>query len=164
MSEPAAFLFQTSSRTAKPAVLPLSRKYAEHSFLVAVKTGRAKTCATIGPSVIPEVHRGVWAGNFSGSSMWNVTGIHGAAKVWLEIMNYLHDRDTSERPAPPEGVVRREVKFRQSGQTVQEYFLVGTDAGGMKLSRGKRGQVSDLIPSGSHFCGHRSRPLQKIGS
>ncbi len=133
---PRRLSFQTSSRTAKPAVSTFGlENMLSTRFWSAVKTGTSKDMRdnwTIGYSRKYTV--GVWAGNFSGSSMWNVTGIHGAAPVWLEIMNYLHDRDTSERPAPPEGVVRREVKFRQSVRLCRSISW-SAPMPGMKLSR-----------------------------
>jgi penicillin-binding protein 1C len=48
---------------------------------------------------------GVWVGNFSGAPMWNVTGIEGAAPVWLEVMNRLHSRgEPSRAPKAPRGI------------------------------------------------------------
>ena len=41
---------------------------------------------------------GVWAGNLSGEPMWNVSGITGAAPVWIEIMNWLRRDSTSSAP------------------------------------------------------------------
>jgi len=60
-------------------------------FWTAVKTGTSKDMRDnwcIGFSRDYTV--GVWNGNFSGESMWNVSGITGAAPVWVEIMNRLH--------------------------------------------------------------------------
>ena len=34
----------------------------------------------------------VWVGNFDGSAMWDVSGVSGAAPLWLEIMNQLNAR------------------------------------------------------------------------
>ena len=47
---------------------------------------------------------GVWVGNFSGASMHDVTGITGAAPVWLDVMNYLDQRFGSDAIARPAGV------------------------------------------------------------
>ena len=41
---------------------------------------------------------GVWVGNFSGEPMRNVSGVTGAAPVWLEVMNSLHRGLPSETP------------------------------------------------------------------
>ncbi len=35
---------------------------------------------------------GVWVGNSSGAPMRDITGMTGAAPVWLEVVSYLHQR------------------------------------------------------------------------
>jgi penicillin-binding protein 1C len=98
-------------------------------FWTAVKTGTSKDMRDnwcIGFSDRYTV--GVWAGNFSGESMWNVSGITGAAPVWIEIMNYLHRHQNSRKPAPPNDLVQRNIKSSDPVQTGQEWFLKGTDA------------------------------------
>jgi penicillin-binding protein 1C len=70
---------------------------------------------------------GVWAGNFSGAPMWNVTGITGAAPVWVEIMNWLHRDGSSREPEAPPGVVCRDVEFSHSGRSRRECFIEGTE-------------------------------------
>ena len=72
---------------------PLSTRY-----WTAVKTGTSKDMRDnwcVGFSDHYTV--GVWAGNFSGDPMWNVSGITGAAPAWIEIMNWLH-RGLAEPP------------------------------------------------------------------
>jgi penicillin-binding protein 1C len=60
---------------------------------------------------------GVWVGNFSGDSMWSVSGVDGAAPAWLEIVNALHaDLPSGAPPAPP-ALVRANA----------EWFLAGTE-------------------------------------
>src|SRR5581483_4861919 len=49
---------------------------------------------------------GVWVGNFDGEPMHDVSGITGAAPVWMNVMDLLQDREASEAPRPPEGVVQ----------------------------------------------------------
>ena len=58
---------------------------------------------------------GVWVGNFSGDSMWNVSGVDGAAPAWLEIVNALHADLPSEAPAPPPGLVRANAAWFLAG-------------------------------------------------
>jgi len=72
---------------------------------------------------------GVWVGNFSGAPMWNVSGVSGAAPVWLEIMNYLHRSSLNSVPAMPVGVSARLVAFDDGKGTVRkrEYFIAGTE-------------------------------------
>lgn len=71
---------------------------------------------------------GVWVGNFSGDPMWNVSGISGAAPIWLEVMDYLHSGSRSNPPRPPKGVVAAAAapgKGTDAGAT--ELFLAGTE-------------------------------------
>jgi penicillin-binding protein 1C len=69
----------------------------------------------------------VWVGNFSGEPMWNVSGITGAAPVWIEVMNWLHRELPSCAPSPPKGVVARQTEFSAFGRTRSEWFLKGTE-------------------------------------
>lgn len=97
-------------------------------FWTAVKTGTSKDMRDnwcVGFSDHYTV--GVWAGNFSGEPMWNVSGITGAAPVWIEIMNQLHRRESSRKPAPPPGLVRRLVEIPSISQSRQEWFFKGTE-------------------------------------
>src|SRR5207249_11977278 len=66
-------------------------------------------------------------GNFSGEPMWNVTGVTGAAPVWIEIMNWLHRNAPSEPKTPPSGVVARKIVLAHSGGVRTEWFLKGTE-------------------------------------
>jgi penicillin-binding protein 1C len=69
----------------------------------------------------------VWVGNFSGEPMWNVSGITGAAPVWIDIMNWLHRELRSRAPIPPKGVVARQTEFSSFGRRYSEWFLKGTE-------------------------------------
>jgi penicillin-binding protein 1C len=70
---------------------------------------------------------GVWVGNVSGAPMRDVTGITGAAPVWLDVMNYLHDRFGSDAMRRPSGVVAVEIDFPYGVETARrEWFLDGT--------------------------------------
>jgi penicillin-binding protein 1C len=71
---------------------------------------------------------GVWVGNVTGEPMRNVSGVTGAAPVWLEVMARLHERTASVAPAPPAGVVSREVAFAREVEPVRrEWFSEGTE-------------------------------------
>ncbi len=60
---------------------------------------------------------GVWVGNFDGRPMRGVSGVTGAAPLWLEVMQMLpSDRDA---PAPPRNVTRAGA----------EWFVAGTAPG-----------------------------------
>jgi penicillin-binding protein 1C len=117
-----------SDREARSATFglenPLSTK-----FWTAVKTGTSKDMRDnwcIGFSDRYTV--GVWVGNFSGEPMRNVSGVTGAAPVWLEIMNYLHAGRPSRQPRPPGDVVRAGIDFEgRAGSAREELFLGGTE-------------------------------------
>jgi penicillin-binding protein 1C len=71
---------------------------------------------------------GVWVGNFSGAAMRDVSGVTGAAPVWLEVMTWLHRDTPSPPPPPPPGLVARRVRFPgQIEPDRLEYFLAGTE-------------------------------------
>jgi penicillin-binding protein 1C len=98
-------------------------------FWTAVKTGTSKDMRDnwcVGFSDRYTI--GVWVGNFSGEPMWNVSGISGAAPVWLEVMNYLHRSRASRAPQPPAGVSARDVGFDKSSEPGRsEWFISGTE-------------------------------------
>jgi len=71
---------------------------------------------------------GVWVGNVTGAPMHDVTGITGAAPVWLDVMNYLHERYGSGAPQAPAGVIARRVSFPKSVEAARsEWFVQGTE-------------------------------------
>jgi penicillin-binding protein 1C len=94
-------------------------------FWTAVKTGTSKDMRDnwcVGFS--DQYTVGVWVGNFSGAPMWNVSGITGAAPVWVEIMNWLHRRSTSVAPKAPAGIRAQAVPGDESRR---ELFIQGTE-------------------------------------
>lgn len=103
---------------------PLSTK-----FWSAVKTGTSKDMRDnwcIGYSQKYTV--GVWVGNFRGDPMWNVTGISGAAPVWLEIMNYLHRGAPGIPSQPPSGISAKKIEFQHNMEPARvEWFIKGTE-------------------------------------
>jgi penicillin-binding protein 1C len=106
-------------------------------FWTAVKTGTSKDMRDnwcVGFSDRYTV--GVWAGNFSGEPMWNVSGITGAAPVWIEIMNQLHRRESSQKPRPPAELVQQVVDIAVMGQSRQEWFIKGTETASIQHAAG----------------------------
>lgn len=97
-------------------------------FWTSVKTGTSKDMRDnwcIGFSRLYTV--GVWVGNFSGSPMWNVSGVSGAAPLWHDIMRYLHRSLPSGPPPPPSGIERLQL-VQQNGPPVRnEWFIRGTE-------------------------------------
>lgn len=101
-------------------------------YWTAVKTGTSKDMRDnwcVGYSDRYTV--GVWVGNFSGAPMWDVSGVSGAAPVWLEVMNHLHAQRSSIAPLPPAGVVSSAAEFQDVGRNPvkNEWFLSGTEQG-----------------------------------
>jgi penicillin-binding protein 1C len=71
---------------------------------------------------------GVWVGNFSGASMHDVSGVSGAAPVWRDVMDFLHEDGPPARPQPPAGLVRVHVTYADGAEPRrQEWFLAGTE-------------------------------------
>ncbi len=100
---------------------PLSTRYWS-----AVKTGTSKDMRDnwcVGFSQHYTV--GVWVGNFSGEPMWSVSGMTGAAPVWVDVMNWLHRNESSQPPQPPPQVVRGMVRSQNRPRV--EWFLAGTE-------------------------------------
>ena len=99
------------------------------NFWSAVKTGTSKDMRDNWCIGFTDTYTvGVWVGNFSGESMWNVSGVSGAAPVWAKVMNYLNRGDVSQKPKQPATVVAREVvNLAQGRQRYNEYFIKGTE-------------------------------------
>lgn len=93
-------------------------------FWSAVKTGTSKDMRdnwTIGWSQDYTV--GVWVGNSSGASMYDITGVSGAGPIWHDVMGYLHQNRPGKAPAMPAGVVAEQVVFEQDLEPSRtEYF------------------------------------------
>ncbi|MBF0319697.1 MAG: penicillin-binding protein 1C [Nitrospirae bacterium] len=98
-------------------------------FWTAVKTGTSKDMRDnwcVGFSDRYTV--GVWVGNFSGAPMKDVSGITGAAPLWVEIMGYLHSTATSKSPRTPSGVISKIVRFDGDIEPERsELFIKGTE-------------------------------------
>jgi len=129
MDRRAAFIVSSilADRGARSVTFGLENALATR-FWSAVKTGTSKDMRDnwcIGYSERYTV--GVWVGNFSGAPMWNVTGVSGAAPVWMEVMNILHRRVDSRPPAPPAGVVEAPVRPAGTEPDRAEWFLAGTE-------------------------------------
>jgi penicillin-binding protein 1C len=107
-------------------------------FWTAVKTGTSKDMRDnwcVGYSDRYTV--GVWAGNFSGEPMWNVSGVTGAAPVWVEVMDWLHRDRPSVALKPPAGLVERTVTLAYIGQRRKEWFVRGTETTMVRVAEGQ---------------------------
>jgi len=98
-------------------------------FWTAVKTGTSKDMRDnwcVGYSRHYTV--GVWVGNLSGMPMEDVSGVTGAAPIWLDVMNWLHREVPSEEPRPPADVRSQTVHPAGGAEPRRdEWFLAGTE-------------------------------------
>jgi penicillin-binding protein 1C len=120
-------------------------------FRAAVKTGTSKDMRDnwcIGYS--PRFTVGVWVGNFTGEPMWDVSGVTGAAPVWLEVMELLHRRGPSLAAAAPPGLVRGPV-WASSGMR-EEWFIRGTEPVGAASLRPEAATRIVYPPDGAVFA------------
>ena len=95
-------------------------------FWAAVKTGTSKDMRDnwcVGFSTKYTV--GVWVGNFNGESMWDVSGVDGAAPVWREVLIALHRGLAPKSPSPPSSVVRL-AKLEDAGHGQESWYIKGT--------------------------------------
>ncbi len=82
-------------------------------FRVAAKTGTSTSYRdnwTLGYT--PEFTVGVWAGNFEGKPMENISGVTGAGPIFHEIFMYLQRKHTLSWYEEPEGLVRCQIDPR----------------------------------------------------
>ena len=91
---------------------------------------------------------GVWVGNFSGEPMHDVSGVSGAAPVWREIMDFLHDGEIPQPPAAPAGLVRREIAYESAIEpSREEWFLAGTETAQIVAVDATPGRPRILTPA-----------------
>jgi penicillin-binding protein 1C len=166
-SKEAVFLISDilSDRDARSITFGLENPLATR-FWTAVKTGTSKDMRDnwcIGYSRRYTV--GVWVGNFSGEPMWNVSGISGAAPIWIEMMNFLHQSDSNPKREPPPGLVKRKIGFSQGmGSSREEWFIRGTEPNSKDQSIGQFNQRILYPPSGTMIALDPDIPkeLQKV--
>jgi penicillin-binding protein 1C len=117
-------------------------------FWAAVKTGTSKDMRDnwcIGFSRRYTV--GVWVGNASGAPMHDVSGIHGAAPVWHDVMRALHRGVPSLPPPLPAGVVRQPLRFAGVAEPARsELFLRGTEQALVALAERSEAAARALPP------------------
>lgn len=118
-------------------------------YFTAVKTGTSKDMRDnwcIGFSERYTV--GVWVGNFDGSPMWDVSGISGAAPIWLEVMNKLHQHQNSLPPQAPATVATSLVRFSPAVEPERhEWFLNGTDTSLVQIKQASNVEPHIVYPT-----------------
>ncbi|NEN74748.1 penicillin-binding protein 1C [Pelistega sp. NLN82] len=104
-------------------------------FDTAVKTGTSKDMRdnwTVGWSSRYTV--GVWVGNSAGHSMRNISGVSGAAPIWHDVMQYLHQETPSVFVPMPKGVVVEQIEYKPAIEpSRKEYFIEGTQQQSIRL-------------------------------
>ena len=166
-SKEASFLISDilSDREARSITFGLENSLSTR-FWTAVKTGTSKDMRDnwcIGYSRKYTV--GVWTGNFSGEPMWNVSGITGAAPIWMEVMNFLHQNDPGIKREILPQLVRREVEFPQGiASSREEWFILGTEPNSRSQKVGQFNPRIVYPPSGTVIALDPDIPreLQKI--
>jgi penicillin-binding protein 1C len=154
-----------SDRQARSPTFGLENPLATR-FWTAVKTGTSKDMRDnwcVGYS--HEYTVGVWVGNFTGEPMWNVSGISGAAPVWVEVMNRLHRDSVPMKMEPPPGLVRGKGEFPQGlSPSGEEWFIRGTEPSSLGAKRLSPPQRILYPPPGSIFALDPDIPqeLQKV--
>ena len=118
-------------------------------FFAAVKTGTSKDMRDnwcVG--FTGKFTVGVWVGNFDGSPMRDVSGVSGAAPIWLDLVNYLQRRPGATRPARPAGVVSETVQFDENVEPArEELFIPGTETRRIASKRGPAARARIAYPS-----------------
>jgi penicillin-binding protein 1C len=126
-----------SDRAARSVTFGLSNELAT-PYWTAVKTGTSKDMRDnwcIGYSEHYTV--GVWVGNFDGASMWDVSGVTGAAPIWRDVMDYLQRGSASHAPAMPAGVLARQIDFQPAVEAPRrELFMAGTETARVEIVGG----------------------------
>jgi penicillin-binding protein 1C len=113
----------------------------------AVKTGTSKDMRDnwcIGYSRRYTV--GVWVGNFNGQPMQDVSGVTGAAPVWLSLMNALNARSKQkESISIPPTLLQTNVAFEKNIEAARsEWFIEGTQTSlvGLKSANTRSARIT----------------------
>jgi penicillin-binding protein 1C len=136
-----------ADRAARSLTFGLKNELAT-TFWAAVKTGTSKDMRDNWCMGYSEKYTvGVWVGNFNGQSMWDVSGVSGAAPVWRDVMDYLHRSTASHAPKPPVGVVRQQVAYQPELESARgEWFIAGTESPLITLVRDDHRTPKILYP------------------
>jgi penicillin-binding protein 1C len=77
----------------------------------------------------------VWVGNFEGDSMYNVSGVTGAAPIWHELMVALQAGVSPAEPDPPPGVRPLLTHFSRAIEPARrEWYLSGAQMGAQPVA------------------------------
>ncbi len=147
-----------SDRAARAVTFGLDSHLAT-GYWSAVKTGTSKDMRDnwcVGYSARYTV--AVWVGNFEGDSMHDVSGVTGAAPVWREIMDGLHE-DSKARFAPaPSGVQEAQVRYSSGVEPPRREWFSERDrsAGSDRQRCARRANCAHSESRQRHGRRHRS--------
>ena len=146
--DPAAAFIVTdilADRAARSVTFGLENPLAT-PFWSAVKTGTSKDMRDNWCVGFSQRHTvGVWVGNFDGRPMRGVSGVTGAAPVWLDLMQALHTLPGTV-PAPPSGVVRQQGEWFVEGTVPTAGRAVSVAAADARISYPGDGAILALDP------------------
>lgn len=109
---------------ARTLTFGLSSPLSTHTW-AAVKTGTSKAMRDNWAIGFTDRYTvGVWVGNFSGAPMWDVSGVTGAAPVWRDVVEYLHQSIASVASQPPQGVLRQQVEYRPAIESSRSDWII----------------------------------------
>jgi penicillin-binding protein 1C len=96
---------------------------------------------------------GVWVGNFSGEPMRDVSGVSGAAPVWKDIMDFLHNNQKALGRKIPPKLIEAQVTFVPEVEPARrEWFIKGTESREVRLAayeEGNKGHFPKILYPGS---------------
>lgn len=134
-----------SDPNARALTFGLSSALSTRSW-AAVKTGTSKGMRdnwTIGYTNRYTV--GVWVGNFSGAPMWDVSGVTGAAPIWRDMVEHLHEQLAGQAPMPPAGVQRQHVMFKPAFEAARDEWTISDGPADARVTRQLVAARSQLI-------------------
>lgn len=135
-----------SDRSARALTFGLENPLAARTW-AAVKTGTSKDMRDNWCVGFTDRYTvGVWVGNFSGASMWDVSGVTGAAPIWRDVIHYLHQGRPSKQRKPPKGLLTREISFDSALDAPRkEWFLAGTEPADVHIKTAITGTLTPRI-------------------
>ena len=135
-----------SDRSARALTFGLENPLAVRTW-AAVKTGTSKDMRDNWCVGFTDRYTvGVWVGNFSGASMWDVSGVTGAAPIWRDVIHYLHQSRASQQRKPPAGLVELEISFDSTLDPARrEWFVSGTEPADLHIKTTLAGSMTPRI-------------------
>ncbi|SNR88355.1 penicillin-binding protein 1C [Methylobacillus rhizosphaerae] len=126
LSEQASFIIADilADPAARVLTFGLASPLSTHTW-AAVKTGTSKGMRDNWAVGFTDRYTvGVWVGNFSGEPMWDVSGVTGAAPVWRDVVQYLHQDIPAQAPLPPAGVLQQQISYQPAIESARHDWVI----------------------------------------